>query len=334
MRKLASIVKINDVIKHPNADSLDICTVGGWKCVSKLNEFQVNELAVYFSIDSWLPQELAPWLCKNPCRFFENIPGERLRTVKLRGQLSQGLLMPVSIISDESLIFEGSDVTDYLNIRKYEKPLDISLTGLAKGNFPSFIPKTDLTRIQSLTLEFDEWKQKDYTWTIEEKVDGSSTTAFIENDELNVCSRNLNLKESDNAYWIVARDMQLFNKLKEINCAIQFETAGNKINGNLYKHHTISGYVFDLFDIQKQKYLLPHERNEILRECGLHSVPILQTEFRISSETTVDDLLEMADGNSVINPQVYREGLVFRCEQDSDIRFKVISNKFLLKYDS
>ena len=330
MRTLASIVKINNIYKHDNADLLDIAEIGGWQCVIKKGQFKINESAIYIEIDSILPiNEHFEFLLqgKEP-KLYDNIPGIRLQTKRIRGKLSQGLLMPISILSS---IPENSDVTELLGIRKYEKPIQTCLFGEAKGNFPSFIPKTDLTRIQSLFHEFEEWKSKNYTWTVEEKIDGSSTTAFYDT-QLNVCSRNLNLKETEeNAFWQISRKFALEEKLQSLNVALQFETFGNKLNGNIYKRNDISGYFFYVYDLNSHKYLTPIERNDILTKLELPVVPIIHENFDISNQS-IQDLLVMANGKSKVS-NVDREGLVFRCNEDSTIRFKVISNNYLLKFD-
>ena len=101
-RIMAWIAKIDQVEKHPDADSLDICTVGGWKCVTKLGEYKQGDLAVYISIDSWIPNSIAPFLTKvgQYPKVYNGVEGQILRTIRLRGQISQGLLLPV--FSDES----------------------------------------------------------------------------------------------------------------------------------------------------------------------------------------------------------------------------------------
>ena len=158
-RMMAWIAKIDEVQKHPNADSLDICTVGGWKCVTKLGEFKQNDLAVYVSIDSWIPTELAPFLSKGTePREYNGVKGERLRTVKLRGQLSQGLLLPCEVIPDDGCRETvGPDVTELLGIQKWEAPVPAQLAGQVKGNFPTAVPKTDQERVQNLKKEVLAW---------------------------------------------------------------------------------------------------------------------------------------------------------------------------------
>lgn len=175
-RQLARVVKIDQVIKHPNADSLDLCKVGGWQVVAKLGEFKAGELAIYFEIDSWIPVELAPFLIKgSEPHEYNGVYGERLRTIKLRKELSQGLLLPLSILNNVPSSYgfafgvpEGEDLTEVLGIQKWERPLSANLRGMAKGNFPSFLRKTDKERIQN--LKFDRYQ--DLVCEVTEKLDG------------------------------------------------------------------------------------------------------------------------------------------------------------------
>jgi RNA ligase (TIGR02306 family) len=93
MRKLASVRKIDEIRPIEGADAIEAAVVGGWVVVAKKSEFTAGDLAVYLEIDSFVPTELAPFLTK-PGHFpkeFNGVKGERLRTVKLRGQVSQGL---------------------------------------------------------------------------------------------------------------------------------------------------------------------------------------------------------------------------------------------------
>ena len=168
-RKLASVRRIAEILVHPNADALDIAVVDGWKLVTaKANGFKAGDLVVYFEIDSWIPTEIAPFLSKGKePRVFEGVKGERLRTIKLRGELSQGLIIPIdetmraevstALSSPAEYVTwepeEGFDLTEILGIKKYEKELPAQLAGQAKGTFPSFIPRTDEERIQNYGRE-------------------------------------------------------------------------------------------------------------------------------------------------------------------------------------
>lgn len=126
-RKLATIRKIAAIEPIEGADAIEVAVVDGWKVVVKKGEFQVGSLAVYLEIDSWVPTELAPFLSKGKePREYEGIKGERLRTVKLRGQLSQGLLLPLQTVyelpSTTNCDVLGDDVTEALGILKWERP--------------------------------------------------------------------------------------------------------------------------------------------------------------------------------------------------------------------
>lgn len=340
-RVMAWIAKIDDVYKHPNADSLDICVIGGWKVVTKLGEFSKGNLAVYFSIDSWIPHALAPFLSRgNEPREFEGIKGERLRTIRLRGQISQGLLLPLSIFSDYPLslnLGEGSDCTELLGILKYEKPLPAQLAGVAKGNFPGFIRKTDQERIQNLTKDLSVWSQNLELFEVSEKLDGSSMTVFFnsaldEQDRFGVCSRNLQLKYSEgNSFWEQAIRYDIETKLRSagLNIAIQGELVGEGIQGNKYKLTGRDFFVFDVFDISTGSYYSSEKRRDLCAHLGLKEVPILAV---ISlANYNVDSILRLAEGKSELNDKTEREGLVFKSIANPDISFKAISNKFLIK---
>jgi RNA ligase (TIGR02306 family) len=190
MRKLASIKRIQEIKLIEGADLICAYRVDGWWIVDQKEKYSVGDLVVYCEIDSFLPHTLVPFLSrgKEP-REFEGVKGERLRTIRLKGQISQGLLLPVSIlniVADECRSFvppdywenaagirvaheEDADVTELLGILKYERPLPAQLAGQAKGNFPSFIPKTDEERCISAETQI---QTEIGNITIKEIVDG------------------------------------------------------------------------------------------------------------------------------------------------------------------
>jgi len=214
------------VINHPNADSLDICTVDGWKVITKRDEYSTGDLCVYCEIDSFLPiRPEFEFLRKSSYKKMGDQEGFRLRTIKLRGELSQGLILPLSILPENVICVLGTDVTAELEIVKYDPPIPAQLAGKIKGNFPSFLRKTDEERIQNLTSEYELWKQPgDHQFYITEKLDGSSATFYFNNGVFGVCSRNLELLESEeNSFWRVARQLKLEEWLgtKETNIALK-----------------------------------------------------------------------------------------------------------------
>lgn len=345
MRKMASIRSIDNIEPITGADSIEVATVGGWKVVVKKGEFKTNDLVVYLEIDSWVPTSLAPFLSKGKePKVFNGVEGERLQTVKLRGQISQGLLLPIdcTTISDgEGSVSEGDDVTEFLGIQKWERPLPTQLQGQAKGNFPSFIRKTDQERCQNLQKNiFVDWK--DLEWEISLKLDGSSLTGYYNNGETGICSRNLELMDNDensgNSFIQTFNSSGLKDAIKSIgrNVAVQGEMMGEKIQGNRENLTGTILFIFDVFDIDNQQYMTPQDRLEFINLLFKNGytgdiAPILNSKTTLHNIgiSNITDLLSFADGESINNP--VREGVVFKCVTNGDISFKAISNKFLLK---
>jgi RNA ligase (TIGR02306 family) len=331
MRKLASIQKVLDVVPIEGADRICSYKIQGWNVVDSVGKYAVGDLVIYCEIDSFIPTEIAPFLSKgNEPREYEGIKGERLRTVRLRGTLSQGLLLPLSLLDNvDSMLFEGLDVSYPLGIIKYEPPIPACLAGEIKGLFPSFIRKTDQPRIQNLVDEFESFKE--YDFEVSEKLDGSSCTIYYNDGDFGVCSRNLDLKPNDdNTFWKMCQKYDLESKLKLLgkNIAIQGEVIGTSIQGNPYKISGQDFYVFDVYDIDKQEYYNSIERLHLCESLELKHVPVLE---QVGISDSIESLLKYAEGKSELNSITEREGLVFKCIQNPSISFKAISNKFLIK---
>jgi RNA ligase (TIGR02306 family) len=342
MRKLASIRVIENLTPIEGADAIECAVVGGWKVVAQKGLYNVGDLAIYFEIDSWIPTELAPFLSKGKePREFEGVKGERLKTIKLRGQLSQGLLMPLSEIYDHvgGQIFgeiceeEGADLTELLGIKKWEKPINAQLAGVCRGNFPSLIPKTDQERAQNLKKEIVAAQGQ--VFEVTEKMEGSSMTVYqmVVDGEMTfgVCSRNMDLKETEgNSFWATARKDDIEAKMNAVDefwsFAIQGELIGPNIQGNIYGLKEPKFVVFDVYDIQAGEYLAPNARRDLIDRMGLEHVPIITTEFIL--QHSVEELLVLAEYKSEL-ANVEREGIVFK-QVDGGMTFKAISNKYLL----
>ena len=339
-RKMATIRRIDTIGPIEGADAIEVATVGGWKVVVKKGDFNVGDLAIYVEIDAWVPSTIAPFLTK-PDQYpkvFEGVQGERLRTVRLRGQLSQGLLMPMSVMTNNGVIAqvlkEDEDVSQALGIVKYEAPIPACLAGEVKGMFPGFIPKTDQERIQNLSVELAEWVRLGYTFEVTEKLDGTSMTAFMVDGVFSICSRNLELKPNpDNSMFKAALKQNLEAKLAQSgrNLALQGELIGNGIQGNKYKLKDQGFYVFDIYDIDAKRYLTPVERKAFVAEWNIAHVPVFQSAVSLDG-LTIDMLLKNAEGKSVMGdiegPE--QEGLVYKANE-AEVSFKVISNRFLLR---
>lgn len=342
-RKLASVQRIVAVNDIEGAEFIQSYQVQGWNVVGKKSEYSVGDLIVYVAIDSWVPYEIAPFLSKGKePHEFKGVRGERLRTVKLKGSLSQGLLLSgtqcesgLSVKqynSDMQHIFqEGDDVTDWLGIQKWEMEISAQLAGDIRGNFPTMIPKTDQERVQNLIKEIAIVTELGIEFDIEEKIEGTSSTFYLSTEGVfEVCSRNLSLKCNEtNTYWNVAKTYQIEEKMKEkglFGFAIQGEIVGPGIQGNYYGFSDFKLFVFDIYDTNKGVYLNPSERRKMVEELGLTGVPLIAE--RESIKKNVHDLLLFADATSKLANKK-REGLVYK-QSDGGMSFKVVSNSYLL----
>jgi RNA ligase (TIGR02306 family) len=340
-RKLATIRRIADISPIEGADKIELVTVDGWKVVvAKDVGHKVGNLVVYCEIDSFLPiKDEFEFLRKSSYKkMVDGTEGFRLKTIKLRGQVSQGLILPINVLPITQFasghnLPEGMDVTEMLGIVKYEPPIPAELAGKVKGMFPSFLHKTDEERVQNLTSEYEEWKiQSKHQFYVTEKLDGSSATFYVNDGVFGVCSRNLELLETEgNTFWKVARELDLENKMKSTgrNICFQGELIGEGIQGNPYKIKGQTVKFYTGFDIDKQIRISFVNFVVMLQEMDLGYVPVLNQGFGFQLPETVGDMLNYAEGKSALNSDTEREGVVVR-SMDGTISFKAISNKFLI----
>jgi RNA ligase (TIGR02306 family) len=374
-RKLASIRVISEIKPIEGADNIELAIVDGWQCVVKKGDFEAGNLCVYFEIDSFLPiRPEFEFLRKSSYKKMGNKEGFRLKTIRLRGQISQGLVLRIGFLTynakRSTLYFSlegdilrtipaypnlcsqaitlsdkeyeefkrnslgGTDLTEVLGIEKYEPPIPACLAGKVKGNFPSFIRKTDLERVQNI---WGDIKDRMESFEVTVKLDGTSCTFYLKDGVFGVCSRNLELKEEENnTYWKMARKYNIEQLLRDCgqNLALQGEIIGEGIQGNPEGIQGQEFYLFDIWDIDNHRYLMPLER-VLLWTDKFNSIPWCPyTEERgLSfdkdlSHLDLNEFLGYANGKSLHADM--REGIVFK-SNDSDLRFKVISNEYLLK---
>jgi len=405
-RKLASVRRIKELRPIKGADLIELVIVDGWQCVTKKGEFAVGDLGVYFEIDSFLPLEPEFEFLEKSCkRKMGNEVGLRLRTIKLRGELSQGLMLPYSVVErffneycdnirkiERNIFVLGADVTEILGVVKYDPPIPAQLSGAVKGNFPSFIRKTDQERIQNL---FDKYSRefadnneeiikelesknsngeydksintlkenrtlnviKDLEFEETLKLDGTSCTYYIANvEQMNIkvteemevidnvyfghCSRNLESKEGDSTPWQIARELKIKEEMHNFhsktgkNIAFQGELMGPKIQGNRENLQKPAFYLFEIWNIDEQRYFTPEERMDILKSfTNIEQVPVLAEKIKpFQMFKTIEEILEYAKGSSIYHK--IREGIVFKSTtlvKGVTISFKAINNDFLLK---
>jgi RNA ligase (TIGR02306 family) len=347
MRKLASVQIVKDIKPIEGAELIEVAQILGWNVVVKKGDFAIGNKVIYCEIDSILPDR--------PEFEFLKPRGMRIKTIRLKGQISQGICFPVHILSEPFLpkdkavqngydLEEGTDVTENLGITKYEPAIPACLSGIAKGKFPSFIPKTDEIRVQVLQEVLNRYKgTKCY---VAEKLDGSSATYYIKDGVFGVCSRNLELLEdNENSFWKVAKEYDIEQKLRSIgnDIAIQGELIGEGIQGNKLKIKGQKVYFFNAFDIDKFEYLNFFDFNEMLAKIELPIVPIIALDYEL--ENDIDAIIRMATIKSQILNDVWAEGIVIRPYiekldfilsnmqfHNGRVSFKAINPEFLLKY--
>lgn len=337
-RKMVTVQRVAEVKSIEGADLICAYRINGWWVVDQVGKYSVGNMVLYAEIDSWIPHELAPFLSKGKePREYNGVKGERLRTIRLKGQYSQGLLLPWSTIShidNWSDLEEGADVSEWLGVQKWEAPIPVNLTGQMKGNFPAFIRKTDQERCQNLVQEISHEYSQQNRFEVTLKLDGSSCTVYHNAGLVGVCSRNIDLKleQEGNSFVDIAKSTGLLKALIDLNenLAVQGELMGPGIQGNKEGFDSHKLFIFDIFDIDLQCYLVWADRLEAiqkLRDLGYTGdiAPVIGVGPLQSGK--VEDLLKMAEGPSLLSKQ--REGLVFK-RTDGEFSFKAISQKFLL----
>ena len=347
-RVLAQIVKILEINSIEKADAIELATVLGWNVVIKKGDFKVGDLVIYFSIDSVLENTM------EYCKFLD---GKPLKTKKMRGVISQGLLGPLQWINfhnnsiDISQLKEDDDVTEILNVKKYVHPTEeynYNLSATGRSPFPQFVPKTDEERIQNMPVKLKKIFDNNYNVVITKKFDGTSSTYVYYkpinnekdvNEKFLICSRNnviINVEDNSMThYFDIEKKYKIEEKMKELgkNIAIQGEICGPKIGGNKLKLKEREYFVFNIYDIENKKYLLWNEVVELSKKLGVNTVDVIYYGKLQQELSNIKNLLDFTDKQTYSCGDI-AEGIVVKTDDINDrISFKVISNKFLLKHN-
>lgn len=327
-RKLASIQRIARLDPIHGADQVEKATVLGWPVVVRKGTFSEGDHVVYCETDSLIPPNVWAEFTKSELR---DKP-LHVKAAKIRGQMSLGIIMPLSILPSGAPSEEGMDVTDVLSITKWEPPAPTE-EGI-EGPFPTFIPKTDEIRLQSFPAILTELQGEAYYIT--QKVDGQSGTFWNLDGQFGLASRRNTLRWEPHiisSWHAVARMYGLDQCIPE-GFAVQGEVVGPGIQKNRLGLQTLDLYVFDVYDIKAGVYMDARNMREWVSSLGLKLVPTVAVgeEFNMTAEY----LLSIAGGlYSNGHPQ---EGIVVRpqVEAYSDAKggrlsFKVINPHYLLR---
>ena len=355
-RSLASVQEITEVRPIEGKDKIVLATVLGWQVIVTKEDFKVGTKCIYVEIDSVLPE-------KPEFEFLRN-KNFRIKTMKMAGTISEGICFPMSLIPNGEKYKVGDDVTDIIGVTQYEPEMDndreVKVADTKKypkflmrfrwfrnivcknkrqnKGFPNFISKTDENRVQEIPRVLES-KEK---YVLTEKVDGQSGTFVLVKHkgrfgkckyEYIVCSRNLRLWEKGNqSYWFVSDKYNIENVLKNIIgdnewVAIQGECIAPNVQGNKYNVTEPDLYVFNL--IYPNGRVGSLEAKDVMEKNGMKFVPIVSESAELPD--TVEEMLNLAHGNSALNPKSLREGLVCRTI-DGKHSFKAVDPLFLIKY--
>lgn len=351
MRKLVTIQRIKNIRPIDGADKIVVASVLGWNCVVQKGQFREGDLCVYFEIDSFLSDcefyrtsESFSFLVKTSYKPTDwQGDGYRIRTQKLRGMISQGVALPLSVIDEVGHTFtsrdcrkeEGEDITDVFGVVKFDPPEYKSGVGTVKCLLQHGIYKTDETRIQTAPEVLNELKGKPYYIT--SKMDGTSVTMYTNQNDFGITGHEKEFILDDNCmFYLFAKKNDIENKIRSLNMNIGFqgEFCGPGIQENRIGLKEAKWYVFNIQDLDTLNFLPWKDVKRLTKQIGLDIVPIV--EEGESFNYTEAELLELADG--VYPTGRRREGIVVRPQEEihSDVlagrlSFKVINNKYLLK---
>lgn len=347
MRKLVSICKVEKITPIIGADLIEAISIKGWIVVAQKGIHTVGDTVLYFEIDSFLPSTDSRFesFMKFGTRTFNGVVGHRVKTVRLRGVYSQGIIMPLVEFPEIVELIEDHDYSETVGVVKWERSEEIGMIGDAKGSFPSFLRKSDQERIQNLYGKLSNSSLATELFVGTMKMDGSSITVFHYPPDYQedgcvtgYCSRNQQLKfpeEGQDAgkFYQGADKSGLFSKVTKLHelygsyYAIQGELVGPGIQGNFEKFEQYQVFAYNIFDIQKQQYVDYSTFRDMSERLGLQICPVVYEPTPILSQP-LETILTMADGKGVINS--YREGIVFK-QLKGTAQFKAISNKYLAK---
>ena len=347
-RKLASVRKVAEIIPIEGADRIEIAKVDGWRCVVKKGETKAGDLVAYCEIDSFLPirpefEFLRPSSYKKTELMGE---GFRIRTARMRGEISQGLVLTMTQLAEMGIetagLSEGDDLTEALGIRKFEIPETATGQGTIIGSLGAEVPKTDETRVQNAEEVLKEFAGLEYY--VSTKIDGSSHSISIDADgNRHVYGHNYEYADDGKSSFaeFVARN-GFFGALAEYaetkgwkTVAVQGEWAGEGIQKNRLKLKKPEWFVFTVVADGERKGL--EDMLEVCDAIGATHVPIEERGFDLPSKyPTAEALLARAEGEYPNGGP--KEGIVVRPTKPvrsetlgGPLSLKAVSNRYLLK---
>ena len=335
MHDLAKIAVISDIRPIPDRDRIVLATVENYDSIVAKDEYAVGDRVVYIFYDSILPEEPAYEFLRKKC-WSPKLKGFRIKPMKMGGVISEGLVMPLSILPPGKEYKVGDIVTDDLGIRPYIPPEE---SGPVKkiGAYPVAVPKSDEENIESVYDEnYSVWK--DLEFYVTEKVEGAAGTWIYEKDgeRLRVFSHNWEM--ADGVWKDAADNISLRDKMASYcekhsleALVLQGEVISAGLQKNIYYVQKADVYFYGMMTLEGERYTFA-EMRAALEEMGLKIVPVIRESAYMPP--ALQEMLEECVGRSVINPSVPREGLVWRTTgKGKDVHFKVKSRPYKVWFE-
>ena len=303
------VVQVDNILPHPNADRLELAAVRGWICVVPKGQFELGTTAVYFPIDSILPAQLELALFPDGSKV--KLHNHRIKTIRLRGAVSQGLLVSLSELGQTGLLRNrlydlGEDLTPVLGVTKYEPPeLKSSQPGCQQVNKkqinPNFHKYTDIENWKNYPELF---APNESIWVLE-KIHGSNFRAGYVKTNINTLWKRLKnwlglLPSYEFVYG--SHNIQLQNKRSQLATNFYTRSIGKNIYwemvekyhlqtkllpdrvvyGEVYGDKIQKGYLYDcqpgerklaIFDVQLFGEYICHE--DVIDFCYKLNLPFV-----------------------------------------------------------
>lgn len=343
---------ITQLDPHPNADKLECVVIGGYKAVVQKDIHKVGDLIAYIPEDSvFTDLPIAERL--GIARYLTGKLKNRVKAVRLRGLLSQGIVLPAQLVADEIRShdkfdyqpWEGNSVAEDLAIEKYEEPIPIEMAGHVRP-WPTFLPHYDIENIKRPESMAAMVEGEEVVAT--EKLHGTNFTVAIGpglefGEDAFVCSRRLAIKESEtNVYWRAVKKYDLINKLKRIwdeyyvvngvaPTSLSFH--GEVVGVQDLKYGFVNGDIgFYLFDIMINGEFINH--GWVRDTCRAHDIPMVPEVYR--GPYSYDTIANLAQGKTTLGAGHVLEGVVVkpiveRRDGQGRVQFKFINDDYLTR---
>ena len=321
MEKLAVIAKVLELNPIEGADRIERATVLGWHVVVKKGVHKIDDLVVMIFPDSYAPKRYVD----------DSYVGDektRIKTVKMRGQYSAGLVLPLYELTQAAIASdnppetweEGMEVSVWLDIEKWVAPVSASLGGETLADFPTnIVRKTDELNFRSEPQALEEARTSEKFANVEFvatlKCDGSSGTFIFKNGEFRVCGRNKEFrKDEGNVFWRIAKKYKLEDMLRSapVELAIQGEACGPGIQKNPLKLDDLTFMVFQIRDVTNHKWFTWDQVKQLCDTHGIPHVPEITRFVFSKSSPSIEDLQELANNTKYDHGRANAEGVVIR----------------------